>query len=275
MTLSESIARALSENALDEALDAAKAHLKSNPSDKDGRNLYIDLLVLAGDYERADNQCSLAVTFAPDATMGFALLRNELRGMAARDAWFATGAVPEFPQGPSELDRIAIRVGIAHRMGDSAEAKAELERLEELRGERGLVLNGKRVSDFRDLDDRTPHALEVIMTGGAYLWVDFAKIAGLTIEPIARPRDLAFRRAELSLIDGAVAPVLLPAIYHGTGTEDLLRLGRETDWVEEPTGITTGRGQRCFLAGDDLASLHDTESLEAITTGAAREVAHG
>jgi type VI secretion system protein ImpE len=275
MTLSESIARALSENALDEALDAAKAHLKSNPSDKDGRNLYIDLLVLAGDYERADNQCGLAVTFAPDATMGFALLRNELRGMAARDAWFATGAVPEFPQGPSELDRIAIRVGIAHRMGDSAEAKAELERLEELRGERGLVLNGKRVSDFRDLDDRTPHALEVIMTGGAYLWVDFAKIAGLTIEPIARPRDLAFRRAELSLIDGAVAPVLLPAIYHGTGTDDLLRLGRETDWVEEPTGITTGRGQRCFLAGDDLASFHDTESLEAITTGAAREVAHG
>jgi type VI secretion system protein ImpE len=275
MTLSESIARALSENALDEALDAAKAHLKSNPSDKEGRNLYIDLLVLAGDYERADNQCGLAVTFAPDATMGFALLRNELRGMAARDAWFATGAVPEFPQGPSELDRIAIRVGIAHRMGDSAEAKAELARLEELRGERGLVLNGKRVSDFRDLDDRTPHALEVIMTGGAYLWVDFAKIAGLTIEPIARPRDLAFRRAELSLIDGAVAPVLLPAIYHGTGTDDLLRLGRETDWVEEPTGITTGRGQRCFLAGDDLASFHDTESLEAITTGAAREVAHG
>jgi type VI secretion system protein ImpE len=275
MTLSESIARALSENALDEALDAAKAHLKSNPSDQEGRNLYIDLLVLAGDYERADNQCGLAVTFAPDATMGFALLRNELRGMAARDAWYQTGAVPQFPQGPSELDKLAVRIGIAHRMGDGADARAELERLEELRGERGLILNGRRVSDFRDLDDRTPHALEVIMTGGAYLWIDFAKIAGLTIEPIARPRDLAFRRAELSLIDGAVAPVLLPAIYHGTGTDDRLRLGRETDWVEEPTGITTGRGQRCFLAGDDLVSFHDTESLETAVATASREVAHG
>lgn len=275
MTLSESIARLLSENALDEALDAAKAHLKAKPSDQDARNLYIDLLVLAGDYERADNQCGLAVTFAPDATMGFALLRNELRGMAARNAWFETGAVPEFPQGPSELDKLAVKVGIAHREGNGDEATAELQHLEELRGERAIVLNGKQLSDFRDLDDRTPHALEVIMTGGAYLWIDFAKIAELTVEPIARPRDLAFRRAELSLIDGAVAPVLLPAIYHGTGTDDRLRLGRETEWVEEPTGITTGRGQRSFLAGDDLASFHDTESLEAATAAAAREVAHG
>lgn len=275
MTLSESIARLLSENALDEALDAAKAHLKAKPSDQEARNLYIDLLVLAGDYERADNQCGLAVTFAPDATMGFALLRNELRGMAARNAWYETGAVPEFPQGPSELDKLAVKVGIAHREGNGAEAAAELQRLEELRGERAILLNGKNLADFRDLDDRTPHALEVIMTGGAYLWIDFAKIAELTIEPIARPRDLAFRRAELSLIDGAVAPVLLPAIYHGTGADDRLRLGRETEWVEEPTGITTGRGQRSFLAGDDLASFHDTESLETVTAAAAREVSHG
>ncbi|MEB2844174.1 nitrogen fixation protein [Rhizobiales bacterium RZME27] len=275
MTLSESIARLLSENALDEALDAAKAHLKAKPSDQEARNLYIDLLVLAGDYERADNQCGLAVTFAPDATMGFALLRNELRGMAARNAWYENGAVPEFPQGPSELDKLAVKVGIAHREGNGAEAVEELQRLEELRGERAILLNGKRIDDFRDLDDRTPHALEVIMTGGAYLWIDFAKIAELTVEPIARPRDLAFRRAELSLIDGAVAPVLLPAIYHSTGTDDRLRLGRETEWVEEPTGITTGRGQRSFLAGDDLASFHDTESLETVTADAAREVAHG
>ncbi|MDQ0134396.1 type VI secretion system protein ImpE [Neorhizobium galegae] len=276
MTLSESIAKSLSDDALDAALDMAKAHLKSNPSDQEARHLYIDLLVLAGDYERADNQCSLAVTFAPDATMGFALLRNELRGMAARDAWFRSGAVPEFPQGPSDLDRLAVRLGIAHRMRDSADAREALAALEDQRGERPMLWNGKQVSDFRDLDDRTPHALEVIMTGGAYLWIDFTKIATLTVEPIARPRDLAFRRAELSLIDGAVAPVLLPAIYHGTASDPALILGRETDWIEEPTGITTGRGQRCFLAGDELVSFHDTENLETASAVAKRkQVAHG
>lgn len=276
MTLSENIAQSLSNNALEDALDLAKARLKTNPSDQEARHLYIDLLVLAGDYERADNQCSLAVTFAPDATMGFALLRNELRGMAARDAWYQGGAVPEFPQGPSDLDKLGIKLGIAHRLQDVADTTAALAALDNVRGERPMLWNGKRVSDFRDLDDRTPHALEVIMTGGAYLWIDFAKIAALTIEPIARPRDLAFRRAELSLIDGAIAHVLLPAIYHGTTTEAVLKLGRETDWVDEPTGITTGRGQRCFLAGDELVSFHDTENLETVATAAKRkEVAHG
>lgn len=276
MTLSTNIAQSLSDNALDEALEEVKAYLKARPSDQEARHLYIDLLVLSGEYERADNQCSLAATLSPDATMGFALLRNELRAMAAREAWFASGAVPEFPQGPSQLDQLALRLGIAHREGNSRDARAALDALENLRGEHPLIWNGKAISDFRDLDDRIPHALEVIMTGGAYLWIDFAKIAALSIEPIARPRDLAFRRAELSLIDGAAASVLLPAVYHGTGKDAKLRLGRETEWIEEATGITTGRGQRCFLAGDELVSFHDTHSLEIVPApSAGRQVAHG
>ncbi|PDS75639.1 type VI secretion system accessory protein TagJ [Rhizobium sp. L43] len=276
MTLSASIAQSLSDNALEDALEEVKAHLKAKPSDQEARHLYIDLLVLAGDYQRADNQCSLAATLSPDATMGFALLRNELRAMAARDAWFTSGAVPEFPQGPSELDKLAVRLGIAHRDGNADEARTALDALENLRNERPLIWNGRPVSDFRDLDDRTPHALEVIMTGGGYLWIDFAKIAALSIEPIARPRDLAFRRAELSLIDGAAASVLLPAVYHGTGDDATLRLGRETEWIEEPTGITTGRGQRCYLAGDELVSFHDTRNLEMVpATSPGRRVAHG
>ncbi|OWV81843.1 nitrogen fixation protein [Rhizobium sp. R634] len=276
MTLSANIAQSLSDNALDEALEEVKAHLKARPSDQEARHLYIDLLVLAGEYERADNQCSLAATLTPDATMGFALLRNELRAMAARDAWFVSGAVPEFPQGPSELDKLALRLGIADRGGNADDAKAALDALETVRGERPLIWNGKAISDFRDLDDRIPHALEVIMTGGAYLWIDFAKISAVSIEPIARPRDLAFRRAELSLIDGAAASVLLPAVYHGTGKDAALRLGRETEWVEEKCGITTGRGQRCFLAGDELVSFHDTQTLEIVpASSAGRQAAHG
>ncbi|MBB2682469.1 nitrogen fixation protein (plasmid) [Rhizobium sophoriradicis] len=276
MTLSASIARSLSDNALEDALEEVKAHLKAKPSDQEARHLYIDLLVLAGEYERADNQCSLAATLSPDATMGFALLRNELRAMAARDAWFESAALPEFPQGPSELDRLAVRLGIAHREGNADDAKTALDALESLRGERPLLWNGKAISDFRDLDDRIPHALEVIMTGGGYLWIDFAKISALSIEPIARPRDLAFRRAELTLIDGAAASVLLPAVYHGTGKGAALRLGRKTEWVEEASGITTGRGQRCFLAGDELVSFHDTQSLEIVpASSAGRQVAHG
>lgn len=275
MTLSAKIAEALRENALDDAIDQVKAHLKVTPGDKDTRHLFIDLLILAGDYARADAQCNLAATFAPDDTMGFALLRNQLRAMAARSAWFNKAAAPDFPNGPTALDQAALMVAIAHR-GGSSETAEELQSLEEIRGERPMSWNGRPVSDFRDLDDRIPHALEVIMTGGAYLWIDFSRIAAVRLEPISRPRDLAFRTAELELAEGASAPVLLPAIYHGTTGAKLL-LGRETEWIDEPTGITTGRGQKCFLAGDDLVSFHDLETLEAVSRNAeeTRHAAHG
>jgi type VI secretion system protein ImpE len=274
MTLSANIAEALSENALDDAIERAKAHVKTAPTDKDGRHILIDLLILAGDYARADAQCNLASTFAPEDIMGFAMLRNQLRAMAARSAWFEEAAAPDFPNGPTALDRAAMKVAISHRDHSSDTATA-LQSLEEIRGERPMNWNGRPISDLRDLDDRIPHALEVIMMGGAYLWIDFSRIAALRVEPIARPRDLAFRRAELELVDGASAPVLLPAIYHGTAGAKLL-LGRETEWIDEPTGITTGRGQKCFLAGDDLASLHDLQSLEvASSAGETRRAAHG
>jgi len=274
MTLSARVAEALSENALDYAIEQAKAHVKAAPTDKDGRHILIDLLILAGDYARADAQCNVATTFAPEDMMGFAILRNQLRAMAARSAWFEEAALPEFPNGPTALDQAAMKVAIADR-DHSSDAAAALQSLEEIRGERSMSWNGQLVSDFRDLDDRIPHALEVIMTGGSYLWIDFSRIAALRVEPIARPRDLAFRRAELELVDGASAPVLLPAIYHGTTGAKLL-LGRETEWVDEATGIATGRGQKCFLAGDDLVSFHDLKSLEIAPSSAeTRRAAHG
>ncbi|MEO3999646.1 type VI secretion system accessory protein TagJ [Mesorhizobium sp. CAU 1732] len=274
MTLSAKIATLLGEDALSMALNEARDHVKSDPGDKHARHLYIDLLIVAGDYEKADAQCSLAATFSPEDTMGFALLRNQLRAMAARDAWFQSGAVPSFPNGPTALDRAAIDMALSVREGSVDNTQDALSRLDEQRGEQAMIWNGKQVADFRDLDDRLPHALEALMTGGAYLWVDFSRIASVTVEPIERPRDLAFRRAELSLKDGATAPVLLPAIYHGTGNEPRLRLGRETEWVEE-AGITTGRGQRCFLAGDELVSFHDARSFGVEPAGERESVMNG
>ena len=261
MKIFERVSALLSDDALQTATEEAKAHVKANPQDKEGRFLLIDLLVLIGDYERADRQVTLAATFSPNDAMGLSLLRNELRGMFARDAWFTSGAIPAFPGGPTACDQAAVRLNIADREGDGSEARRALDAIEELRGQRPMSWNDRAVDDFRDLDDRIPHALEVITTGGAYLWIDYARLASLKLEPIARPRDLAFRRAELKLVDGAVASVLIPAIYPDTRGEDGYRLGRQTDWIEKQTGLTIGLGQRSLLVGDVLAGFHETVTL--------------
>ncbi|WP_137134536.1 type VI secretion system accessory protein TagJ [Rhizobium sp. FKY42] len=279
MTLFQQISGKLAQDELDVALDLAKSAVRTGPADPQLRHIYIDLLILAGDYERADNQCAIAATLQPDAVMGFALLRNQLRGMAARDAWFRDGAVPDFPGGPTQLDQLAMKLSIAAHEGDAITTKSTLEALEALRGERAIRINGNEISDFRDLDDRIPHALEVIMNGGAYLWIDFSKISLLRIEPMRRHRDIAFRQAELTLMDGAVAPVLLPAIYHqGKAVKAESLLGRSTDWQTLPTGLTVGQGHRCFLAGDQLqalSDLHELASYSGRATSPAPRSAHG
>lgn len=279
MSMFPLITALVADGKVEEALEHAKGAVREKPSDAEARHIYIDLLIIAGDFERADNQCGIAATFQPDAVMGFALLRHQLRGMAARQAWFTAGAVPEFPDGPTECDRQAMKLAIANREGDREATLAILNELERLRGERAMRCNGIEIDDFRDLDDRIPHALEVIMSGGAYLWIDFSRIAALQIEPVTRLRDIAFRPAQLTLIDGAVAPVLLPAIYHHANGADALSLvGRSTEWLELPTGLTVGQGQRCFLVGDELRSLNEIRQLAGVSAeanAAVRRSAHG
>ncbi|MEF2070037.1 type VI secretion system accessory protein TagJ [Consotaella aegiceratis] len=267
MTIAGAIADYLDENALAAAIEHAGAAVREAPQDRTARGLFIDLLVLAGAYERADKQCAVATSLDPEEAVGLARLRAELRAMAARDAFFETGAVPDFPGGPSERDQLALKLSIAHRDANAKAAFAALEALEAARGVRPMTVNGALVEDFRDCDDRIPHALEALSSGGAYLWIDFERIQTLTIAPMTRPRDLAFRPAELGLTDGSVGPVLLPMIYHGTGDEPALRLGRETVWDECPSGITAGRGQRCFLSGDALMAAHELETLASATVG--------
>lgn len=195
MTLRDVISRLLDDDRLQDAIGLAREHVKTKPTDKDGRHFYIDLLVLAGDYEKADAQCNLAATFSPQESVGFSLFRHQLRAMAARNAWFETGAVPDFPGGPSELDQLAIRANIAARSGDADAARTALAELDEKRGNVPIGRNGKSAGDIRDLDDRIPHALEVLTNGGRYLWIDYGRIESLTIDPMSRPRDLAFRGA--------------------------------------------------------------------------------
>jgi type VI secretion system protein ImpE len=272
---SRRIAALLEDNALETAIEQVKSALKSSPSDNDLRHLYIDLLILSGQYERADQQCDLAAKFQPADAIGFSILRHQIRAMSARKTWFEAGAVPDFPNCPTDRDQLALKFGLAVRENAFGQAVDLLEQLEESRSPSPMEWNGNLCADLRDLDDRIPHALEVLTTGGAYLWVDFRKIDTVTTQPLQRPRDLAFRQAELTLIGGAEASVLLPAVYYGNANNPAWQLGRETEWQDLAPGLVVGCGQRCFLAGDEITSLHELTELCAEKGHQQGQMAHG
>lgn len=259
MTTEGSISALLSENRLSEAVDMAAAGVRAKSRDLSARLLLIDLLCLQGEYERADGQADTAQHLNPTEAVGLSIVRGRIRAMDAREKWFSAGAVPSFPGGATPCDEIALRIGLDLR--DGHDASALLAQLEEARGACPVSWNDTPVDDLRDLDDRLPHAIEVLTDGGVYLWVDFSKILSLEFEPQKRPLDLAFRQASLELLDGSVAEVLVPATYSGSTASDELRLGRATDWLDEH-GLVTGRGQRSFLVGEDVHGIHEATRIE-------------
>ena len=248
---------ALDRGDLDGALAAALAGVKAAPGDRAARGLLIDLLIVAGDHERADRQADILSNLAPDLAVGLSLLRGHLRAAEARRAWFEEGAVPSFPDGPTERDELAMRLGVALRAGEDVEAA-----LAALSGasETPVALDGASPVPFRDADDRVPHAVEVLGGNGAYVWVDLARIERIELAPPRVVRDLAWRPARMRLRDGAESDVVLAMLYHAAGATAAERLGRETNW-DESGPVPFGRGQKAFLAGDEAVYAADLRSM--------------
>jgi type VI secretion system protein ImpE len=251
LTVFEETSRAIAADDLSAAIATAAAAVKSRPTDAALRMLLAELSVLDGDLNRAEAQARLAATHAPDLIAGLSVFRQHLRGLDARRAWWMDGAVPGFPTGPSELDRLALEVNVAFGNGDGAAARAALDRLEDARGTVPVIWDGAHEEDWRDLDDRLPHALEVVTAGGNYLWIGLDRVASIRAAPPVRPLDLALRPVRLALRDGSEADLLLCAVAPGpaTGAE---ALGRVTEFDALPGGLTATRGQKAMLVGEGM-----------------------
>jgi type VI secretion system protein ImpE len=265
MTVARQVNAALSDDRLEEAIRLAVEGARNAPQDVGLRMLLIEVLILSGDYERADRQADVASKISPADAVGLGILRGQIRGMDARAQWFRNGAVPSFPGGPTAADEAGLRLNLALRENDAAGARAASDALEAAIQPSALSWNGCFAPDLRDADDRLPHAFEAITTGGSYLWVDMSRIASIALEPVKRPLDLAFRRATVALKSGSEAQLLLPSVYGPVDdVADALKLGRQTDWIDLPGGLTGGQGMRCFLVGEELEPFAAAETIETI-----------
>ncbi len=117
--------------------------------------------------------------------------------------------------------------------------------------------------DFRDVDDLCAGFFEVLTTTGKYFWIPTERVASIAFHPPRRPRDLAWRRATISVTAGPDGEVYVPVIYDSLQSDiaDDYRLGHATDWTGEESGPVRGIGQRVFLAGDDAHGIMELGEL--------------
>lgn len=254
---------------LADAVAAAGAAVKRAPTDLGARILLAEMLAFAGNAERADVILDAASDVDPTAAVAVAEFRQLLRAEVARRQLFRDGRVPEFLGEPTDHQRHALAALVALRAGDAAEAarlsaEAEAARIHP-RGTRG----GHAFDDLRDADDLLAGSFEVLTTTGKYFWIPIERVASVQFHPPKRPRDLLWRRASMSVVDGPDGEVYLPCTYappDGTADDSLL-LGRSTDWSGPDGGPVRGLGLRTFLVGEEAATIMELASLDFAVQG--------
>jgi len=189
------------EGKLREAIKALGEELRSNPLDARRRTFLFELLLFAGEYDRAEKQLDLLAGANAEAAAGTLLYRSALHAERTRQGMFANRETP-----PSKQE--AVYPG---------------------------VWNGTAFSEFSDSDPRIGANLEVFLAG-SYTWIPIHYLRRLEIEPPANLRDLMWARARvetsadfrLQELGEVLLPVLCP--LSSRHADETVQLGRESAW---------------------------------------------
>ena len=244
------------------AIDAQAVKVEADPTDHPARLFLFELLAFAGDLDRARRQLD-RLRFVDHHAGAVAQFRCALDAEDRRRAVFAgtsspgcLGAAP---------DHLLLRLEALPYLarGEHSEARRLLDEANGATTAAG-TLNGHPCAGLCDADERFGTVLEVFAPCGAYSWVPLEQVASIALSPPQGPRDVLWRAARLSLVDGPEVDVLLPGLYPGTHehSDDEVRLGRATEWLGADGELAHGVGGRVFLTENAVIRFADVMCLK-------------
>ncbi len=243
------------EGKLSEAIAATQQEIKRQPADCSLRVNLSQLLMFAGEWDRADKQLETVAKQDPRMAVGAAILRQLIRGELARQQCFAEGRCPSLLSDDDPLIRRHLEAIAAINDGNSAGAARLLEPSLEACGAITGHSGDLPFTGLRDLDDLLGPILEAITSNGKYYWINVMTLESIQFQPPEQMCDLVWRSTTVTFQGGREGMFYVPALYVGSsGHEDeQVRLGRRTDWT--PGELVRGIGQREFLIGEDAISI--------------------
>lgn len=247
---------------LHEAIDAQVAEVRANPADHARRLFLFELLVFAGELDRAQRQVEAVHYEEIELETALTSYRKLLDAERVRRQLFREGVQPQFLIDPPESVRTRLKAVQCLREGRPAEASELLAQAAASEPALKGQLNGKPFQALRDCDDLFGTVLEV-MAHGQYFWVPLEQVELLGMTAPKFPRDLLWAPAHLEM-EGSAGDVFLPTLYPGSHEheDDQIKLGRATDWKPIEGGAVLGVGARTFLVDEDALGLLEWRELE-------------
>jgi len=215
-----------------EAIQALSAELRNDPTNIRSRTFLFELLCFMGELDRAERQLDILSDLSKEAGMGTLIYRSAIQAERLRREVFDNKTFPQTVAEPVE----------------------------------GVTLNGTQFSAVEDADPRIGNRLEVF-AAGSYLWLPFAQIASIRMEPPKRLRDLIWIPAILKTsgksggvdLGEVMIPALTPLAFRHS--DDSVRLGRQTVW-EELEGAAVPIGQKLLLVDGEEFPILEVRTLE-------------
>jgi len=244
------------------AIEALTAELKSHPADAARRTFLFELLSFAGQWDRAAKQLDIVAHQNVEAELAAQVYVNLLHAERLRERTFTQGLKPEFLLDPPAYVHLHLEALNRLRENNPDQAAKLLEQSYDarptLRGRAGDV----PFEEFCDCDDLLAPMLELMLIRD-YIWLPLEQVQELEISRPERPRDLLWAPVRVSLTDGTQRRAYMPTRYFGTSehADDLVKLGRMTDWRVIEGGPVQGVGQRQFLAGEEAFAALELPSV--------------
>jgi type VI secretion system protein ImpE len=248
------------------AIEQLTQDVKSNPREQKSRIFLFELLCFAGEFQRAERQLDAIAQTSGDVKveMGAQAYRGALQAETNRRKVF-TGAqhAPKFFSEPPAY--AALHIDAVAKLTED-----KIAQLEQLLEESGRMQSsvkgekdGKPFENFRDGDDLISPFLEVFFQSD-YYWLPFEQIKRIEIQPPSTLRDLLWTPVTVELQEKVLGNVFVPTLYYGSDvhTNDLVRLGRMTDWKSVGEETIVGVGQRTFFADDNDYPLLEIRKIE-------------
>lgn len=247
---------------LSAAVEEITREVKANPADMPRRVFLFELLCFAGEWARAARQLDVIGHQGVGTEIGAQVYRNCLRAELDRARLLRDGLQPHFLTDPPAYVDAHLEALSRLRSGDTAGARELLDRAEEERPALSGSLDGRLFGDFRDYDDFFAPVLEVIVHD-KYTWLPYEQVRSVRFEPPAQLRDLVWATADIETAESEMR-ALVPVLYAGSGAhpDDLVRLGRATDWRELGPELYAGAGLRVFAADGVEVPALEVRTLE-------------
>ena len=264
---------------LADAIAAQIQQVRSAPLDRGMRFFLFELLTFAGDIDRSRRQIEAINYDEIDQVRRHAIYCRMVNSEQSR-RWLFDELDPEVAQGLFEEDRVRpqflieppfhIRLRLDATMNALRTSPEQTKELLDMAGQCtptvSVNLNGKIYQSLRDADDLFNTVLEV-MAQGKYYWVPLEQVESLAMNPPRYPRDLYWFPARLALKNGPSGEVFLPALYPRSHAhpDELVRLGRKTEWRGEAGDPIFGTGLRLFAADEEALPLLEFRELQVLS----------